>query len=302
MRKNYRLKGLLLLFLAFCLSTCKKQSSRTPNPALQDGKEVPIITFRSDRNANALQQHYLAKIQSLKNQPQGILTMCAGDATTQQYGVNRSGTCNSGYSYTLRIDDIEFLNPTKPTSVSVSINGHSFTPTYVGNPTTGYWQYSLSAAYSAIGLSNSSYCTSLSVTIQYYACGGLVNTEILELRPSEACGRTTPSTTSTVNLYSWIPSYWSTQPGSVDLAILIGTCDDCSVILPDYYVFEYKLTTETSYHYVRVAYPDYLDYNLALPSGTYNLKGYDECGTFNGGVISNTGPEVTGSPSTFTIP
>jgi len=296
---------ILLILLSFLLAyhtSCKKQPSQKSNRPIQEEKEVPIITYKADKDLNTLYKEYQGRVTKGANtQTRGITTMCAGDATTQTYGVNRSGTCSGGYSYTFRMDDIEFLNPTKPSSVSVSINGHSFTPTYVGNPTTGYWQYTLSAAYSAIGLSNSSYCSSLSVDVDYYACGGLVNSETLELRPSEACGRTDPSSTSTASHYSWIPSYSAVHTGSVDLTILIAACSDCSVILPDSYVFEYKLTTDVSYQSVMVSYPNYLNYNLTLPSGTYNLKGMDYCGSLYN-PVSNQGPEVSGSPATFTIP
>jgi len=168
---------------------------------------------------------------------------------------------------------MEYLTGFQPTNPTILVNGYSFTPTFTYNFGPA-WHYSLTVAYSSIGLSNSNYCSTASISAEYDACGDEINAETYIMDVSEACGQNGTNTTSTSNSYTY-PPFGTGGKGKVTLS-------------PN----------------LELSYPTYLNYVLSLSAGTYDLQGYDNCngsGTIES-PIYQTGPVVAMPGSgTFTV-
>jgi hypothetical protein len=291
--------------LSLLLTTCKKGDSRSAGLADQPEKNFEFIVFRTNKDtAAAIQRYYqMHAVQGTSN-VRPLDEGCSGDAFTNVFGVVRTGSCSGGYSYSLKIDDMEYLTGEEPTDPIIVINGASFAPTFTYNSGPA-WHYTLTVPYSEIGYSNSSYCSTSSIPLEYDACGGMeINTETYIMDVSEACGQNGSNTTSTANSYTY-PPFGTGGTGGVTLSPLISLCNECTVQFPDNYTYQYKLTGSSTWTGLTLSFPTYINYFLSLPAGTYDLQGFDNCngdGTEEA-PVNQTGPvEPMPGSGTFTVP
>jgi hypothetical protein len=162
-----------------------------------------------------------------------IFSACAGDAFTQSYSIT---TGCLGVSNSISLTDIIFVVSTKPASVTVELNGISFTPTYVGKTGAAFHHYQLlNIALSSIGIS--SYCATTTIPVSYYACGSsIVNTdEDLYVNEGISCGSGSYQCTAS-----------STGAGSLSFYLPYLVCG-CANMYPPYYTFYYRLQGTSSW-------------------------------------------------------
>ena len=282
--------GLFLLCgLSLLLITCKKETLQISHPDPLREKDAAFIVWNTIRDTGAVIRKYLSGVKMR----QGY---------TQTYQVTRTGSYQGGYQYTLQLDDIIFVNAERPSGFGVVINGHLFLPTYVNKTGSCWHHYTLSVPYASIGLSNAGYAGTPALSLTYYFSGepSPVNSETLALVSTDACGVPAGNTGVITAHSSYPPIIQSVQSGSVNLGILISPCSDAGGRWPESYTFQYRRSSiGAAWTSVTVPYPNYLNYNVVLPNGTYDLQGNNRC---DGGATANTGPTVPGSTASFTVP
>src|SRR5579864_7524987 len=98
---------LVLLLSCFTLLfiTCKRQNNNLPRAggAREEKGDNEFIVWHVNRDTNAIRRQLKAITTTVPQSAQGC-TFGGGGVTT--YGVTRTGSCATAYSYTLRLDDI----------------------------------------------------------------------------------------------------------------------------------------------------------------------------------------------------
>lgn len=259
--KNSKLV-LALLFISVSFYSCKKNDKETKSKESEYFVNSRTLTFTNPQDAAGRYRKVLNNISNRTNDA------CAGDAYTNMYSITSgcSGT-------TLNLTEVIFLEPTKPASASVEINGHAYSLTYVSQYSMGMWKYTLSGvSLSAIGISN--YCSASSISMEYFACGEATPyTETLPINEGVACG------SGSYNCYAY-----SSSAGTLTMGYPTLGCG-CSNNDPTQYKIRYKKGTSGSWTEITLNPSSYSTPQTVtgLPSGDYYVESQNVCYTNESG-------------------